>query len=418
MNWDLSGRFYHYMGMYAPPVPADGEWLNRWNPFGATGGRLTYNVSYASQDALYAQAQALGFATLSYWNLFEFGMNVYPVHKNLPSPVTPGPNDFRNATLYLSNNLADAMLRANWNYQDKASNLDNPGAWDGGVVMDPGVDSYTNEMVAQAARSTILPHFQGIVVDRSDYARYYNLEHNDGVSYYTGNGGAEGPASSLKKSYIKAISAIRQVFGDQRIILMNSLGYSCISLMVGIDGTFSEGRQVSAVGILGSAGMVSILWTEHAGTEEQMDSYFQRHLYLGVHPMAPLPAADHCISDNCGGCQAWYQNYGTLFASMQGKRWFLAPHAVNVMHPPGAKANAFQLRDGRLLYPLVFVNGTSAAIHIEGVSQNVSGFEALFVGSSDWVEAAHVIAGPGAFNVSLTFSGKRSSDAAMIRSVF
>ena len=130
MNWDLSGRFYHYMGMYAPPVPADGEWLNRWNPFGATGGRLTYNVSYASQDALYAQAQALGFATLSYWNLFEFGMNVYPVHKNLPSPVTPGPNDFRNATLYLSNNLADAMLRANWNYRGRQRT-------GGGLATDP-----------------------------------------------------------------------------------------------------------------------------------------------------------------------------------------------------------------------------------------------------------------------------------------
>jgi hypothetical protein len=198
---------------------------------------------------------------------------------------------------------------------------------------------------------------------------------------------------------------------------MNSLGFSCISLMGGIDGTFSEGKQVSAVGILGSAGMISILWTDRAGTEEQMDSYFQRHLYLGVHPMAPLPAADHCISDTCGGCQAWYQNYGPLFGSMVGKRWFLAPHAVNVVHPSGAKANAFQLRDGRLLYPLVFVNGTSAVIHVESVGTEVSGFEALYVGSSEWVEAPHVGAGPGAFDVSLTFSGKRSSDAAMIRSV-
>lgn len=76
VNWDLSGRFYHYMGMYAPPVGggAPGEWLNRWNPFGAGGGRLTYNVSYTtglySVDALYKQAQDLGFATLSYCNVF------------------------------------------------------------------------------------------------------------------------------------------------------------------------------------------------------------------------------------------------------------------------------------------------------------------------------------------------------------
>ena len=152
MNWDLSGRFYHFMGMFAPPVAADGEWLNRWNPFGAGGGRLTYNVSYATQDALYAQAQALGFATLSYWNLFEFGMNVYPVHKLLPPPAKPKSDDFRNSTLYLANNFADAMVRANWNYQDQRYSGDNPGAWDGGVLMDPGVDSYTNDMAAQAAR--------------------------------------------------------------------------------------------------------------------------------------------------------------------------------------------------------------------------------------------------------------------------
>jgi hypothetical protein len=71
VNWDLSGRFYHYMGMYAPPT--EGSWLNRWNPFGARGGRLTYNVSYTaglwSQDALYKQAQELGFATLAYCNV-------------------------------------------------------------------------------------------------------------------------------------------------------------------------------------------------------------------------------------------------------------------------------------------------------------------------------------------------------------
>ena len=45
VNWDLSGRFYHYMGMYAPPVGGEEDgvdgvggglprcWLNRWNPF-------------------------------------------------------------------------------------------------------------------------------------------------------------------------------------------------------------------------------------------------------------------------------------------------------------------------------------------------------------------------------------------------
>ena len=38
VNWDLSGRFYHYMGMYAPPIGngAPERWLNRWIAFAPT----------------------------------------------------------------------------------------------------------------------------------------------------------------------------------------------------------------------------------------------------------------------------------------------------------------------------------------------------------------------------------------------
>lgn len=134
-----------------------------------------------------------------------------------------------------------------------------------------------------------------MVVDRSDYARYYNLARDDGVSFYgPAKGGQQGRASSMKKSYIAAIGAVRSVLGKERVMLMNSLGYSSLSLMeghacdridgltltlrpwlTGIDGTFSEGRAVNAVGLLGAGGMVSILWTPHAGNETEMDLYFQ-----------------------------------------------------------------------------------------------------------------------------------------------
>jgi hypothetical protein len=35
-------------------------------------------------------------------------------------------------------------------------------------------------------------------------------------------------------------------------MLMNSLGFSSLSLMPSYDGTFSEGRQINAVGLLGA----------------------------------------------------------------------------------------------------------------------------------------------------------------------
>ncbi len=75
------------------------------------------------------------------------------------------------------------MLERTWNAQDRQVRTGNPGAWDGGVLMDPGVGSYSNEMSAQAARRVaMMPHFQGVVVDRSDYARFYNLDRDDGVT--------------------------------------------------------------------------------------------------------------------------------------------------------------------------------------------------------------------------------------------
>jgi hypothetical protein len=178
VNWDLSGRFYHYMGMYAPPIDGGAplRWLNRWNPFGPNG-RLTYNVSYTtgpdSVAELYQQVQAHGVATLSYMNVFEFGMNVRGHATG--AAVASRPDDYRNATLYAQNHLADSVLRSNWNAED-GTVAPNQGAWDGGVLMDPGRPSYYAEMVTQTARRVKnIPNFQGMVVDRSDYARCLSL---------------------------------------------------------------------------------------------------------------------------------------------------------------------------------------------------------------------------------------------------
>ena len=61
----------------------------------------------ASIDAVYRQVQARGVATLSYLNVFEFGMNVRG-HASAP-PVPAKPDDYRNATLYAQNHLAGTL---------------------------------------------------------------------------------------------------------------------------------------------------------------------------------------------------------------------------------------------------------------------------------------------------------------------
>ena len=73
-------------------------------------------------------------------------------------------------------------------------------------------------------------------------------------------------------------------------MLMNSLGFSSLSMMPSYDGTFSEGRAINAVGLLGAGGMVNIMWTGNAAeccrTEADADVYFQRRLFMGE-PLAP-----------------------------------------------------------------------------------------------------------------------------------
>jgi hypothetical protein len=76
--------------------------------------------------------------------------------------------------------------------------------------------------------------------------RFYNLLHDDGVTLPTDP--ASNQSWSLKRSYLEVIAGIREVIGSSKVMLMNSLGYSSISFMKDIDGTFSEGKAINAVG--------------------------------------------------------------------------------------------------------------------------------------------------------------------------
>eukprot|EP01051_Picozoa_sp_SAG22_P007710 SAG22_NODE_552_length_9177_cov_15.661489_4_plen_490_part_00 len=417
---DLSGRFYHYMGMYAPPIGGDapGEWLNRWNPFGAGGGRLTYNVSYTtgpwSVEALYSQAQELGFATLAYCNVFEFGMNILGHASG--AAVAPKPDDYRNATLYAQNHLAGSILQANWNNQD-GSTAPNQGAWDGGVLMDPGREQYKNEMAQQEARRMMnIPSFQGIVVDRSDYARFYNLLHDDGVTLTPG---ANNQSWSMKRSYLEVIEKIRGVFGAEKVMLMNSLGYSSLSMMPSYDGTFSEGRAINAVGILGAGGMVNIMWTsnnlECCPNEPFADQYFQQRLYMGVYPMAPLPAADHCIGYN-KTIVPWFVNYGPLYKALAGKTFNLAPHAVSVV-AGAATSNAF-LNNGSYIYPIAMATSKEVTLQLEAVDTAVVRFEFSLPGptAGEWRPVAKATKNTKGWRVTVEFEGIKAHHAALVRS--
>jgi hypothetical protein len=71
VNWDLSGRFFPYMGMYLPPVLPGVEWLN--DP---EGSQSRANVSYESIGAWYRTMADAGYTDLSYFNINEYGINI------------------------------------------------------------------------------------------------------------------------------------------------------------------------------------------------------------------------------------------------------------------------------------------------------------------------------------------------------
>lgn len=411
--------------MYAPPAEGDDAWLNRWNPFGSHGGQITYNITYASIDGLYKSTQDNGFATLSYLNVFEYGMDV---RVPPPPPSKPSPHDYRNATTYLANNFPDAWLQ-NQGASAAGGSL-GLRAWDNGVLMDPGVASYKNEIVAQAQRRMDrIPHFQGVVVDRSDYAHMYNLARDDGVTWAKGN-----TSFSLKRSYLEAVSAVRDVLGTQRAMLINSAGYVSTTFMRSYDGTFSEGKAVNAVGLLGAGGYVTILWTysadECCSTPELTDLYFQRRLYLGVYPMAPIPASDHAIDDSNPAANDAYLAYGPLFGALRGKRWSFEPKAVSVTSPETAKANAFVVvrkpaegPDCRWLFPVVFVETDSFTIEVGGVRAygETPYFQATFPGrhAGQWQNLTQVepLSDSGRWRLTVEFGkmNSKSNKSAVVR---
>ena len=168
--------------------------------------------------------------------------------------------------------------------------------------------------------------------------------------------------------------------------------------------------------------MVNIMWTGSAGeccrTEADADVYFQRRLFMGVYPMAPIPASDHSISYD-PLTASYYAHYGALFASLQGKRFNFAPQAVRV-RSGAAVANAFVLRNGTLVYPVGLATTASVTLELRSVPESVAGWEATYPGptAGQWSALSNATrSGDGGWRVVVAFADARVNHAAVVRSV-
>jgi hypothetical protein len=373
LNWDLSGRFFPYAGQFLPPVGPGEIWLND-----GQGSQPRQNISFGVIDDYYGRTQAEGFSTLSYFNVFEWGINVCSnstpglssncpwCHISAPCAGVPGggvvpssTDAWANSTAYLLEHFPQSVITDfgcggnQWCLRTAGSRAPEGtpaaiGTWQGGIVLDPACPELKAHFVAQLKRKyNHISNFEGLVVDRADWNALYNHAFDDGSSFI-----ANRTAQLAQYSYLDTLASLRDLMAaraptmriNETVMLSNNQGFAQLSLFEHMDGSFSEGGAINAQGIL-AARSTAILWvygkTECCSSQTGADRYFQRHLYMKVFPMAPFPQADHAIPED-PAAEVFFLQYGALFSSLRGAKWLLKAHAVNVTGGP-AVANVFEL---------------------------------------------------------------------------
>jgi hypothetical protein len=411
LNWDLSGTFMPYDGLFAP---YQDEWLNL-GPINA--GLPQYNVTYARINDFYTAVQAAGLNSLSYFDVGNWGVSiatgqtwpnvtcgVRPSGAPAPCPDPAGSNAF------LQHYLSDALLARGWSVA--GGSFDGAKSdWVGTTLMDPAEPFFEDLLVEQLTmRLARVPATQGFAVDRFDYTAYYNYAGDDMTSWVPGPGnGAPGPARSLVASHRHAYSRLAGVLHAAGKVFFGNCNTLCrADVLESFDGIFSEGSALNAVA-WGGLRKPTILWTYSlAGlAADALHALFQQHLLMRVFPMAPMPGNDHSITPGSPAVQAAYEAYAPLFRALAGAAWVLdVDHPVATTLPPGGVANVFVARatPGVLLVPLVLggdAHAAAATVRPPASPPPSPRYAAavLLPGAADWAPLADALLAGGAVSV-------------------
>jgi hypothetical protein len=235
--------------------------------------------------------------------------------------------------------------------------------------MDCGVPSYRDFLLDQAKlHIEKIPSADGICIDRLDWLRYYNLKGDDGVSWFH-----DRPSRSFVVAWNEFLVSLGKIMHDaNRVIYVNNLDKR-IDALKNIDGVYDEyGDYGTSLNLTAFCTLKcpAIAWTrKNTDLQPNPDAYFQRLIYLGVYPTAPLAGNDHTIRPD-SVADKYYTDYAPLMDAMRGKQWILQPHCVEVKGDI-AKANLFAIPDGFVL-PVCFAEEGKT---IEVVVRNVKGLE-------------------------------------------
>jgi hypothetical protein len=264
------------------------------------------------------------------------------------------------------------------------------------------------------------PDSSGVCIDRPDWLRFYNFRADDGISWRH-----DRACRSQYWSWRRTLEQMGPLFhAADKVIFLNAL-VNRIDLMRHVDGIYHEYAfqpwEINCVALqcvrrpgiawtwdqrcLGGVGipvgaLPDIPWIR---TQQTMgsapDGYFQRHLYLGLFPTAPLPGNDHAINAAAYAAyfepawtEQWYLDYGPLFETLRWRKWVLLPHVVEAVGGV-AKVNLFEVPGGYLIPVTLAGNVDKAQVLLRDCDRLWSGSaapvcQALHPGSDSWVAVA------------------------------
>ena len=343
LNWKASLDF-PYMGLFIPPVKDDHE---QWSRYKQGGVQLGDGYASISRLSNYSEHLTdMGFHTLSYFNVVEFGNGiVYPYNGQPTQSVElwKNPNDF------VYNKLIQAFLKPagilpDWDDRPLFSN------WEGSIVLDPADSTYKSLLLEQARlHIDKIPSSSGVCIDRLDWMRYYNSNGDDGISMVQ-----QQKTRAMIVSWKGIMAPIAEIMhAAHKVIFCNPLDRR-IDLLAHIDGIYDEfGYVPFSLNLCAQMALFKpiIAWT--ASKENLMpdpDAFFQRHLYLGAFLTVPYPGNDHCIEPDAWA-EKYYIDYGMLLMALKGREWVLSPHVVQVENEV-AKANVFKA-NGKIVIAVV-----------------------------------------------------------------
>jgi hypothetical protein len=382
VNWKASFDF-SYMGMFLPPVETD---TTQWKRFDVTSeGELierqsTY-TNIAQMRSYAARMKGLGFFTLNYFNVTEFGgASAYGKEVAHPKPDFSKEEDtWRNPSAFLYNNFPRAILfgshdHIGWHKLTPQQFMfppirfhDEPYyTWGHAIATDVGDSAYAAFLLDQARRHREkLPEAHGIALDRIDWFNEYNWHADDGKSWIQGR-----PVRSLLNSFRGFIPRLSTIMHEAGKVIFCNPEMNRLDMMEYFDGVFNEfgylGFNLNQSAFL-TFYKPLICWTpDRATVMNSPDRFFQRHLIMGAFPMAPFSGNDHSIRPD-PEVERYYLDYGPMFNALRGRSWVLIPGVIEVQDNT-ALANLFAVGN-TFVVPVVMCEAESATVHIRKCGQ-------------------------------------------------